>query len=332
MVNAAAEYAFEISIDDHVLWVMASDGSDIEPIEVTSVIINPGETTDVEIQADQTPGHYWIRARIPSAGTAADGTVVGDRPIPRGGDIKEVNAILRYEGVTVNGDPQSKRYSCISSYKCRIFNCPFPAYPVKDNKTCLPMAMASSRNEHEEKIKKEFGLDDQHFEEHFFNVGFNWGSSINGNKFVYPTEPFSQTKTIPLEMSCDRQSCASPDIGCVCTSVMDISFNKTMQFVLTNFEPATEGTFVYMGSHPIHLHGHNFAVLKMGFAEYNETTALFTDHNPDIVCPNRLCKSPRWNGQPPDDLNLENPPIKNTVIVPAKGYVVIRFKSNNPGY
>ena len=154
MVNAAAEYAFEISIDDHVLWVMASDGSDIEPMEVTSVIINPGETMDVEIQADQTPGHYWIRARIPSAGTAADGTVVGDRPIPRGGDIKEVNAILRYEGVTVNGDPQSKRYSCISSYKCRIFNCPFPAYPAKDNKTCLSMAMASSRNEHEEKSKR----------------------------------------------------------------------------------------------------------------------------------------------------------------------------------
>ena len=75
-----------------------------------------------------------------------------------------------------------------------------------------------------------------------------------------------------------------------------------------------------------------FAVLKMGFAEYNETTALFTDHNPDIVCSSRLCKSPRWNGQPPNDLNLENPPIKDTVVLPARGYVVIRFRSTNPGY
>ena len=278
MVNAAAEYAFEISIDDHVLWVVASDGSDIEPIEVTSVIMNPGETIDVEIQADQTPGHYWIRARIPSAGTAVDGTAFGDRPIPRGGDINEVKAILRYEGVTVKGDPESKRYSCISTFNCRIFNCPFPAYPVKNYKTCISMAMVSSTKEHLAKNKMEFGLEDKHFEEHFFNVGFNWGSSINGNKFVYPTEPFSQTKTIPLEMWCDRQSCAAPDVGCVCTNVMDIPFNKTMQFVLTNFEPD--------------FGGHNFAVLKMGFAEYNETTALFTDHNPDVVCANRLCKTP----------------------------------------
>ena len=332
MVNAAAEYAFEVSIDDHVLWVVASDGSDIEPTEVTSVIMNPGETIDVEIQANQTPGHYWIRARILSAETAVDGTVSGDRPTPRGGDIKEVKAILRYEGATVKGDPESNRYSCISIFKCRIFNCPFPTYPVKHYKTCISMARVSSTNEHLAKNKMEFGLDDQHFEEHFFNVGFNWGSFINGNKFVYPTEPFSQKKTIHPEMSCDRQSCAAPDVGCVCTNVMDIPFNKTLQFVLTNFEPNIGGAFVYMGPHSIHLHGHNFAILKMGFAEYNKTSALFTDHNPDIVCSNRLCKTPRWNGQPPNDLNLKNPPIKNTIIVPAKGYVVIRFKSNNPGY
>ena len=105
-----------------------------------------------------------------------------------------------------------------------------------------------------------------------------------------------------------------------------------MQFVLTNFEPEMGGMFAYIGPHTIHLHGHRFAVLKMGFAEYNETTALFSDHNPDIVCPNRLCKSPRWNGQPPVDLNLENPPIKDTVTLPPRGYVVIRFRSTNPGY
>ena len=114
MLNAAAEFPFEISIDDHLLWIVASDGSEIQPVEVTSVFIQPGETMDVEIQADQIPGHYWIRARIPSAGIAVDGTVFGDRPIPRGGGIKEVNAVLRYEGVTINGDPQSKPYFLVS--------------------------------------------------------------------------------------------------------------------------------------------------------------------------------------------------------------------------
>ena len=332
MLNAAAEFPFEISVDNHLLWIVASDGSDIQPVEVTSVFIQPGETMDVEIQTDQMPGHYWIRARIPSAGTAADGTVFGDRPIPRGGDIKEVNDILRYEGVTVNGDPQSKPYLCSVTSKCKIFNCPFPAYPPEDHKECIPMARIFSSQHFAPQNKIEYGLNDQNIDEHFFNHAYSWGSSINGNKFMYPVEPFSQIKAVPENLSCQDESCAFPDVGCVCTNIMDIPFNRTVQFVLTNFEPEMGGMFAYIGSHTIHLHGHQFAVLKMGFAEYNETTALFTDHNPDIVCPNRLCKSPRWNGQPPVDLNLEDPPIKNTVTLPPRGYVVIRFRSTNPGY
>ena len=235
---------------------MASDGAEIQPIEVTSAFIQPGETTDVEIQANQTPGHYWIRARIPSAGTAVDGTVFGDRPIPRGGDIKEVNAILRYEGVRINGDPKSMPYSCDVTSKCKIFNCPFPAYPPEDNKECIPISGAFSSQSYAPVNKIEYGLNDQNIDEHFFNHAYSWGSSINGNRFLYPTEPFSQTKTIPPEMSCDRQSCATPDVGCVCTNIMDIPFNKTMQFVLTNFEPEFGGMFAYMGPHTIHLHGH----------------------------------------------------------------------------
>ncbi len=89
---------------------------------------------------------------------------------------------------------------------------------------------------------------------------------------------------------------------------------------------------MYLSPHVNHLHGHNFAIVKMGFATHSPTDALFTGHNPDIVCSNSLCKTPRWNGQPPSDLNLKNPPIKDTVIVPARGYVVLRFKSTNPGY
>ena len=332
MINSAAEFPFEISIDNHLLWIVASDGADIEPLEVTSVIIHPGETMDVEIETNQIPGKYWIRARIPSAGNAASYTNFGQKVIPSGGYIEEVNAILKYEGTTLSGDPQSQRSSCTSEFKCRVFNCPFPNYPAADNKVCIPMSEASSPSQNTVKDREEFGLDDSNFEEHFFNVGFNWGSSINGNKFVYPTEPFSQRKAIPSELSCNKPSCSSPDVGCVCTNVVDIPFNTTVQFVLTNYEPHIGGSFPYMAPHPIHLHGHNFAVLKMGFAEYNETTALFTDHNPDVVCSNRLCKNPRWNGQPPQHLNLENPPVKDTIVVPAKGYVVIRFKSNNPGY
>ncbi len=192
---------------------------------------------------------------------------------------------------------------------------------------CIPVAGASSTERNVESNALLYGLKDPFVEEYFFN----FGSSINGNRFVPPPEPLSQLNRIPDDLSCSRETYASPDVGCVCTHAVNIPFNKTIQFVLTNFEP-DPSTYVYMSLHPVHLHGHNFAVVKMGFPSYNETDGLFIDANPDIVCPNRLCKAPRWNGQPPTDFNLHDPPIKDTVIVPAKGYVVLRFRSTNPGH
>ena len=50
-----------------------------------------------------------------------------------------------------------------------------------------------------------------------------------------------------------------------------------------------------------------------------------------------LCNSERWKMSSWDNPNsipgikLKNPPIKDTIVVPSGGYVVIRFKANNPG-
>ena len=33
-------------------------------------------------------------------------------------------------------------------------------------------------------------------------------------------------------------------------------------------------------AHPVHIHGHKFQVVKVGFPSYNETTGLFEQNNP----------------------------------------------------
>ena len=58
--------------------------------------------------------------------------------------------------------------------------------------------------------------------------------------------------------------------------------------------------------------------------------------NPDLECPTDRChnatfKDPTWLGGNIPGLNEINPPLKDTVIVPAGGYVVIRFLADNPG-
>ena len=38
-----------------------------------------------------------------------------------------------------------------------------------------------------------------------------------------------------------------------------------------------------------------------------------------------------WKETLGSDINLINPPVKDTITVPPGGYVVIRFKADNPG-
>jgi hypothetical protein len=54
--------------------------------------------------------------------------------------------------------------------------------------------------------------------------------------------------------------------------------------------------------HPIHLHGHDFYVLAQG-------TAAFSS---DLV-------------------NLSNPPLRDTAVLPGQGYLAIAFKTDNLG-
>ncbi|KAH8890320.1 multicopper oxidase [Thozetella sp. PMI_491] len=55
--------------------------------------------------------------------------------------------------------------------------------------------------------------------------------------------------------------------------------------------------------HPIHLHGFDFFVLAQGTGTYSSSVTL----------------------------NLDNPPRRDTAMLPASGYVVIAFKTDNPG-
>jgi FtsP/CotA-like multicopper oxidase with cupredoxin domain len=81
-----------------------------------------------------------------------------------------------------------------------------------------------------------------------------------------------------------------------------------IDIVLNNFDDR---------GHPFHLHGHDFYVLA--------------SHAPSRVGSYDLFNP--FDNQPPvgGPLNLLNPLKKDTVYVPSMGYVVLRFRANNPG-
>jgi L-ascorbate oxidase len=53
----------ELSIDNHTLWVISSDGSDFNATEVQSLVTYAGERFDFIVQADQPKDVYWMHFR-----------------------------------------------------------------------------------------------------------------------------------------------------------------------------------------------------------------------------------------------------------------------------
>ncbi|KAL6616383.1 hypothetical protein ACP70R_038653 [Stipagrostis hirtigluma subsp. patula] len=86
------------------------------------------------------------------------------------------------------------------------------------------------------------------------------------------------------------------------TSVRKVNFNEVVEVVLQNEEYSS---VIGGENHPIHLHGHDFFVLAHGLGRFNP--ALKSKYN------------------------LVNPQVRNTIVVPAGGWAVIRFRANNPG-
>ncbi|KAI4354605.1 hypothetical protein L6164_003454 [Bauhinia variegata] len=112
----------------------------------------------------------------------------------------------------------------------------------------------------------------------------------------FPDKPLVEFDYTNQSISVDKSFFYAPKS----TKVRKLKFNSTVEIVLQN-------TFlVGIENHPIHIHGFNFYVLAQGFGNYNPT-------------------------RDEAKFNLVNPQMRNTIAVPVDGWVVIRFRANNPG-
>ena len=131
---------------------------------------------------------------------------------------------------------------------------------------------------------------------------------------------------------CDlNDSCRS---GCFCTHKIDIPFNKTIRFV---FSATGKRRINRRFTHPIHLHGHHFHVVAAGYGLYNETTGESIRPTEDIECGEGStvgrCINPTWTNGTEPEITLDEYTIrKDTVIMPGLGYIVVHFRSTNPGW
>ena len=349
LVGAQGLYSYSFSIDGHKLIVVGTDGYWIEPEkEVDYIMIHPGERYEFLLNATETSKDYWIRAETMEINQNGQGP-----PYKSLGHVAE--AILHYkqdgESPDPNADVPSHRYEeiknsatlrvCTEENPCKAVNCPFKKFHSSYNITCtnvdelrlleptppgeLPNANPNSQCRNCT---------------HFINFSFegeSQTSSVNGRNFILPSFPpltqyndFRKKDTI-CNLTAD---CNPSTLECSCVMVIDIPYNETVQMVFSSI-----GAF--LSAHPIHLHGHTFHVVAVGYPEYDNITGFVKKRNSDISCAdvnctkegcvNESCTRPSWKTEPMNFTINRRTIRKDTVMVPAGGYVVINFLSDNPG-
>ncbi|CAK8684994.1 unnamed protein product [Clavelina lepadiformis] len=304
--NAAVFCPFQLTIDQHSMLVISTDGNDVEPFNVTSLVIHGGERFDFVLTANQNPLSYWFRVQ-----GLADCKLSSQK------------AILRY-------------VSSLDELKPTSFPLPF-----NDTVELNSLNKAKSENVHyvtalRSVVKLDEKMRDSPDEVHFIGLDFKkvdnprfhhpnyypikgisrgnhlYSPQLNNITFLSPPSPvLTQFADANSSLMCDSSTGENvPDTEFrECSHVINMKKDRLVELVIFD-----EGV-IFDAGHPMHLHGYNFAVIAMERPGQNISLHQVK----------QLYESGSIR------FNLDQPVIKDSVIIPDGGYIVARFITDNPG-
>uniref|UniRef100_A0A7G3ARV2 Putative multicopper oxidase n=1 Tax=Lutzomyia longipalpis TaxID=7200 RepID=A0A7G3ARV2_LUTLO len=309
----------EMSIDNHTMLVIASDGSEIEPIEIDSLVSYAGERFDFVVHANQKPGNYWIRVK---------GLMDCDQRFTSAHQV----AILRYAGA-----PEEEPKDCPTYDYVRPGRQLNALNRGMEDRTTISIAETTSayRDPDNGVLQKEADFKFYIYYDFYaknntnFHIpglyGFQEVLNDNQRRYTPQLNHISmQLPTFPLmparHMIDDSQFCNSSTLAnrgincktefCECSHVLQVPLNAIVELVLID-----EG-FTYDANHPFHLHGSGFHVIGMERLAGNISAEIVQE----------LDRSGKLYRR------LKGAPIKDTVTIPDGGYTIVRFRADNPGY
>ncbi|KAJ7553660.1 hypothetical protein O6H91_06G107700 [Diphasiastrum complanatum] len=296
IVNAALNSELFFTVAKHTLTVVEIDGDYTKPFNTTTILLTPGQSTNVLINSDQPIGRYYMGASpymsavnvpfqtVPTLAIFEYDTAPASTPptmptFPRSNDT---NSTTQFVGSLRSlNDPQHLETIPQTVDKNLFFTVGLGLKPCDANRTCQgpngKNFTASVNNI--SLILPHIAL----LQSYYFNI-----SNVFTRDFPDKTlNPFAYTSNPPNNLT--------PIQG---TKLDVIPFNSNVQIVLQ------DTSLVGAENHPIHLHGFSFYIVGQGFGDFNAGSANF---------------------------NLVDPPRRNTIGVPVGGWAAIRFKADNPG-
>ncbi|KAJ0985876.1 hypothetical protein J5N97_004232 [Dioscorea zingiberensis] len=293
IINAALNDELFFTVAGHNMTVVEIDAVYCKPFTTDAILITPGQTTNVLLQANQAPGRYFIAARS-----------FMDAPVPV--DNKTATAILQYKGVPTTvlpllpNLPAPNDTNFASKYLQKLKSLNTPQYPAKVPLTtdrhlfytiglgmnpcpnCLNGTKLTASLNNITFVMPKIGL----LQAHYFNIKGVF-------RLDFPDKPMTAFNYTGAPLTANLGT----SLG---TRLTKLAYNSTVELVLQDTNLLT------VESHPFHLHGYNFFVVGQGIGNF--------DPNID-----------------PAKFNLVDPPERNTVGVPTGGWTAIRFRADNPG-
>ena len=335
LIGAQDFYAYRFSIDGHRLTVIATDANMIQPVVTDYIILHSGERYDFLLTANQTgQPDYWMRAETLEADMMDFQNLPPYSPFPG----HDALAVLHYNGSDIPVGPDYANIanitrSCSMEYPCRTVNCPFQNYLPVYNITCINVHELRLFNPIPPGELPSASYDVQYFLNFAFETEHRT-STINGRSFIpYKISPQIEPERVDASTLCNLTDTCFPN-GCFCTHQIDIPYNKTIRFVFS-----TAGLQIDRRrfTHPIHFHGHFFNMVAIGYGTYNETTGEGIKPTEEIVCEEgstkTFCIKPTWRNRTGPVVTIDPYTVlKDTVMLPALGYVIVHYKSTNPGW
>nr|XP_043617676.1 laccase-15-like [Erigeron canadensis] len=304
MVNAAMNNLAFFAVANHSLTVVGCDGAYTKPLTSTYIVISPGQTLDLLLEANQPLNNYYMAAKLFNGQPASDfdnttttaifeytsGRNFSSPPIfPDMPAFNDRNASAVFTGSLRSlATPEHPIDVPLKIKKTLLYTLSINSIPCASNQTCdgpnNTTRFAASVN------NITFDLPSTSILGAYYR-GINNG--VYGDDFPdVPPLRFNYTQSRGL-----NASLRTPEVA---TDVEMLKHNETVELVF-------QGTNLLAGvDHPMHLHGHSFYVVGWGFGNFKRSRDV-------------------------SSYNLVDPPLMQTIAVPQNGWTAIRFKADNPG-
>ncbi|XP_054084101.1 uncharacterized protein LOC105219789 [Zeugodacus cucurbitae] len=313
-----------LSIDNHTLLAIHSDGYDFEPLEVGSIVTYAGERFDFVLNANQPIGNYWIRFKglMDCSDKFTSAFQVGILRYEGAGET-EPSGVLGWqhkaEGIELNAMNRG------SGHADSLTAAEMTALPIYDTISGIDRDALKPVADYKFFVYYDFYAKDNPVFHPGDYYGFN-DSMGTTNKLYTPQLNHISLKFPPMALMAERNNvddslfCNDTSLAqqgidcrkefCHCHHVLQVPLNSVVELIVVD-----EG-FTFDANHPFHLHGNAFRVVGLERLGSNVTIEMVKQLD-------------RYNLL---KRNLDRPPVKDTVTVPDGGYTILRFEASNPGY